>query len=108
MKNHQPKDSELIAVRAENVKALPARLCDSFAPPLDTAPLHPDGRQMAVLVARIDAPAGPIVALSFVLGDRQTTLTLNCGELDSFCHALADATLWQNEKLRQKAGGAVH
>lgn len=80
----------------------------SAAPEIISPPRDDEGRQMATYVARVETPAEPLVVVGIVLGKVQFTVTLPPSEADTFCHALADAVLWQNDQLRQKAGQAVH
>ncbi len=98
----------LVDVPRSNIEFHAARVASSRSPVLPSAPLDDVGRQMALGVARVIHQGEPVVALTLVLGDTQTTLTLDASETNQLCHLLADAVLWQNEQLRLKAGHAVH
>lgn len=80
----------------------------SKAPEINAPPRDDEGRQMAAYVARVSQTSEPMVVVGIVLGDQQLTVSLLPDQADQFCHALADAVLWQNDQLRQKAGQAVH
>jgi hypothetical protein len=99
---------QLVKLNASEITVLPARIAASTAPAVPGAPVDEHGQQMAVGVARVAAPGDPTVAVTLVFGRVQIALSLDAAEADKFCHALADAVLWQNDQLRQKAGQVVH
>lgn len=98
----------LAVVDRTSIKMMGFGTAVSKAPEISTPPLDDEGRQMAAYVARVAETSEPMVVVGIVLGDQQMTVTLLPDQADQFCHALADAVLWQNDQLRQKAGQAVH
>ena len=46
----------------------------------------------------------PLISLSLVENDRQTTMALDPDTLDKFCDMLADAVRWQNAALTPATG----
>lgn len=46
----------------------------------------------------------PLIILSLVENDRQTTMALDPDALDKFCDMLADAVRWQNAALTPATG----
>ena len=102
------KSDVFVRVPRDAARFLPAAIASGPAARINGARTNEADRQMAVGVVCVASPTVPIVALTLVLGDRQTTLTLDPSDMDALCHLLADATLWQNSQLRQRAGQAVH
>lgn len=91
-----------------DVRFIGAGVAEGPAAQIGGAPTNAMGEQCAVGVTNAQVNGTPLIFVTFVLGERQFTATLDAAQADKFCHLLADQVLWQNDQLRQKSGQAVH
>lgn len=83
-------------------------ICEGPADDLGFGCKNEKGEQMAAGIAQHEIAGQPVIVVTLILGGKQVTATLDATQSDRFAHRLADAVLWQNDQLRQKAGQAVH
>lgn len=92
---HPSRSPQRVPVSPQDVRFISANV--SHGPTggeLETA----DGQEVtkAAGVARLVAHGLPLIVVTLVDGDVQTTLTMDVAGSDAFCHMLADAVQWQN------------
>ena len=97
-----------VTAGAHTIKAFNCGIATSAADVIPGAKVDESGDQMAAFISRVPLDGEPLIVIGLVHGGEQKTLALTPAQADLFCGALADAVLWQNEELRQKAGQRVH